>query len=136
MAQSQQSAEPRKDPKLRRGRSKAVEGTVTNQREDRHYVLAQATDQSFGLIRHIENGYHKVNAQTDKERVVCGRVEPNGDVVFQGHVLVWIEKDLYEEDLAGAKAIMDARSKKSKGPGGVDNVVGVNGKPAHDIADN
>lgn len=131
MAQQQQE-QPRKDPRARR-RGKVVDGTVINQNPDRHYVLAHPGSERFGLTRHLEMGYVKVNGKTEKERVVCGRVEDNGDVTYMGHVLVWCPQEDYEADQADAKAIIEARSGKAKGPGGIDNVVGVNGKPAHDI---
>lgn len=124
----------RKDPKPRRIR-RQDEGSVTDQRPDRHYVLAYAADVSFGLSRHLTDGYVKVNAKSDKERVVCGRVEENGDVTWKGHVLVWIDRETWEANEAYAAEVVKARNGKAKGPGGIDNVVGVNGKPASDFSE-
>jgi len=132
---TQQPAQARKDPKSRRP-PRAAEGTVTNQHPERRYVLAYISDPSFGLSKHLEDGYTKVNGKTEKERVVCGRVEENGDVTYKGHCLVWIDREEYEARLDDGQAVIKARAGKASGPGGIDGVVGVNGRPAHDIVDN
>ena len=132
MSNQNPPAEQRKDPRPRRA-PRAVDGTVTGQHPDRRYVLAYPSDISFGLTRFLEDGYKKVNAKSDKERVTCGRVEENGDVSYKGHILVWIDKEEFEARLADGQEVVKARMRKAKGPGGIDNVVSVNGKPAADF---
>jgi hypothetical protein len=129
------AVEQRKDPRPKRA-PRAQDGTVTGQRPDRRYALAYPSDVSFGLSRLLEDGYHKVNAKSDKERVTCGRTEDNGDVSYKGHILVWIDVEEFEARLADGQEIAKARMRKAKGPGGIDNVAGVNGKPANDFAEN
>jgi hypothetical protein len=135
MSNQSPSTEQRKDPRSKRP-PRAQDGTVTGQRPDRRYSLAYPSDISFGLTRLLEDGYHKVNAKSDKERVVCGREEPNGDISYKGHILVWIEKDEFEARLEDGQAVVKARMQKAKGPGGLDRVVGVTGKAASDFLEN
>ena len=131
MGQPQQ--EPaRKDPKTRR-RVPGMSGTVKNQDPSRAYVFANPNDHLFGLARHIDDGWTKVNAARDKERAYAGRVEENGDVSFEGQILLWIDKDEQQAMLDDAQAIVKAREAKAKRPGGIDSVVGVNGKLAENI---
>ena len=133
MAQPQQAAEaPRKDPRPRR-RIPGMSGTVKERRPDREYVFANPNDHLFGLSRHIDDGWTKINKDRDKERAYAGRVEENGDVSFEGQILLWIDKAEYQEMLDDAQAIVKARDAKAKRPGGIDSVVGVNGKLAADI---
>lgn len=132
MGQAQQPAsEPRKDPRPRRSRGRIA--TVTNQRPDRRYVLVNPADQLSGLAKHLDDGWTKIDAKSDKERVSCGRVSPDGEVSFEGQILLWIDAEEYEARIQDAAQIVKARDAKAAAPGGIDNVKAVDGKLARNM---
>ena len=130
MGQPQQQAEPRKDPKPRR-RGRGQDGQVKNQQPDRAYIMANPAESRFGLAKKLEEGWTKVNHKSgDKERVFCGKLEDNGDVTFEGQVLIWILKEDHDSRLADGQEIVRAREAQSKAPGGIDGVRGADGRLA------
>lgn len=132
MAQAPQPAsEPRKDPRPRRARGKIA--TVLHQNPDRRYVMANPADTRFGLSKHLEDGWTKIDAKSDKERISCGRVSPDGEVSFEGQVLLWIDKEEYEARIQDAEQIVKARDRQAAAPGGIDNVKAVDGKLARNM---
>jgi hypothetical protein len=129
MGQTQQ-AESRKDPKPRR-RGRGQDGQVKNRQPDRAYIMANPAESRFGLAKKLEEGWTKVNHKGgDKERVFCGKLEENGDVTFEGQVLLWISKDEHEAMLADAHDIVVARDAQAKQPGGIDGVRSADGRLA------
>jgi hypothetical protein len=130
-----QATERRNDPRPRLSRLQMA-GQVDNKREDRQYVLANPSDELCGLPIHLDDGWQKISAKDDKERVIGGRVEKNGDVTFRGQVLVWLDKAEYESREADKRALVAVRNNKKVGPGGLDGVVDAQGKPAQNTIEN
>lgn len=129
-AQPQQQSEPRKDPRPRR-RGRGQDGQVKNKLPDRAYILANPAETRFGLTKKLEEGWTKVNHKSgDKERVFCGKLEDNGDVTFEGQVLLWLDKEEHEARLADGQEVVKSRDAKAKSPGGIDGVRGVDGRMA------
>lgn len=131
MKEPQQQAESRKDPRPRR-RGRGQDGQVQNKHPDRSYILANPAERRFGLAKKLEEGWTRVNHKSgDKERVFCGNLEDNGDVTFEGQVLLWLPKVEHEARLADGQEIVKARDAKAKSRGGIDgNLRGAQGQPA------
>ena len=77
-------------------------------------------------------GWEKINGRKDgdKERIAGGRVDENGTVSFNGQVLIWLPKDEHDAREADKQSLMKAREKQRNSPGGIDNVVDADGRPA------
>jgi hypothetical protein len=127
-----EAAKKRPDPRPRK-HVPGLSGTVINTRPDRKYLLAYPNDPVTGLAGHLDNGWHRVNHREDKERIHSGSLDPNGDVTFQGMILIYIEKDIWDEIQEDKQAVLRAREAKSRGPGGIDNLMDVEGNPASNI---
>jgi len=121
----------RVDPKNRRVSPQDV-GNLRFGRPDRKYMLANPNDDLFGLQMHLDTGWEKVNGQSEKERIVAGRVEGNGLVTFQGQVLIWLPMEEWNAREAEKKARNQAREAKRKAPGGEFGVRDAEGNPAQD----
>jgi len=121
----------RVDPKTRRVSPQDV-GNLRFGRPDRKYMLANPNDDLFGLQMHLDTGWEKVNGQSEKERIVAGRVEGNGLVTFQGQVLIWLPMEEWNAREAEKKARNQAREAKRKAPGGEFGVRDAEGNPAQD----
>lgn len=106
----QPQAEQRKDPRPRR-RGRGQDGQVKNQHPDRAYIFANPGESRFGLAKKLEEGWTRVNHKSgDKERVFCGKLEDNGDVTFEGQVLLWLPKEEQDARLADGQEIVRAQS--------------------------
>jgi len=125
------TAQERVDPKNRRVSPQDV-GNLRFGRPDRKYMLANPNDDLFGLQMHLDTGWEKVNGQSEKERIVAGRVEGNGLVTFQGQVLIWLPMEEWNAREAEKKARNQAREAKRKAPGGEFGVRDAEGNPAQD----
>ena len=121
----------RVDPKNRRVSPQDV-GNLRFGRPDRKYMLANPNDDLFGLQMHLDTGWEKVNGQSEKERIVAGRVEGNGLVTFQGQVLIWLPMEEWTAREAEKKARNQAREAKRRAPGGEFGVRDAEGNPAQD----
>jgi len=121
----------RVDPKNRRVSPQDV-GNLRFGRPDRKYMLANPNDDLFGLQMHLDTGWEKVNGQSEKERIVAGRVEGNGLVTFQGQVLIWLPMEEWNAREAEKKARNQAREAKRRAPGGEFGVRDAEGNPAQD----
>jgi len=123
-------ADPRKRPLV-----STQAGTLRFGRPDRKYKMANPNDPIHGLQIHLDRGWEKVNGSKDgdKERVNGGKVEANGTVSFQGQVLVWIPLEVFEADQDAKRQALQARHAKSRGKGGIDGIVDVEGNPASDF---
>ena len=121
----------RVDPKTRRISPQDV-GNLRFGNKDRKYMLANPNDDLFGLQMHLDSGWEKVNGQSEKERVIGGRVEANGFVTFQGQVLIWLplEEWLVREGIKRERN--KAREAKRRAPGGEFGVRDAEGNPAQD----
>jgi hypothetical protein len=99
---------------------------------NRKYLLANPADNLQGLTFHLDTGWHKVNGKKDgdPERVISGKVEANGDVTFQGQVLIWIELEEWEAREEYKRQAMAAREARKAAPGGLDGVMSAEGEPA------
>jgi hypothetical protein len=135
MAQQAQGIE-RVDPRPR-SVSRGQAGTLKFGRVDRAYLLANPNDDIHGLQFHLDSGWRKINGgkDGDKERVHSGRVDANGEVSYQGQVLIWIEKEEYDARQADMRATIKAREAKKQAPGGIDNIVDAQGKLAQNIVE-
>ena len=124
----------RADPRARQY-NPGVSGQIRHNRPDRAYLLANPMDNLHGLAMHLDSGWHKVNGgkDGDKERVHSGKTEANGDVTFEGQVLIWIEKDEYDFRMQRRQELIDAREAKIRAPGGIDSVIDVDGNPAQNM---
>jgi len=125
------TAQERVDPKNRRVSPQDV-GNLRFGRPDRKYMLANPNDDLFGLQMHLDTGWEKVNGQSEKERIVAGRVEGNGLVTFQGQVLIWLPMEEWNAREAEKKARNQAREAKRRAPGGEFGVRDAEGNPAQD----
>jgi len=125
------TAQERVDPKTRRVSPQDV-GNLRFGNPNRKYMLANPNDDLFGLQMHLDTGWEKVNGQSEKERIIAGRVEGNGLVTFQGQVLIWLPMEEWNAREAEKKARNQAREAKRKAPGGEFGVRDAEGNPAQD----
>ena len=126
------TAQERVDPKARRISPQDV-GNLRFCNPNRKYMLANPNDDLFGLQMHLDTGWEKVNGQSEKERVIGGRVEGNGMVSFQGQVLIWLPLEEWQEREAEKAQRNRAREAKRKAPGGEFGVKDAEGNPAQDV---
>ena len=126
------TAQERVDPKTRRVSPQDV-GSLRFGNPNRKYMLANPNDDLFGLQMHLDTGWEKVNGQSEKERIIAGRVEGNGLVTFQGQVLIWLPMEEWNAREAEKKARNQAREAKRKAPGGEFGVRDAEGNPAQDV---
>lgn len=126
------TAQERVDPKTRRVSPQDV-GNLRFGNPNRKYMLANPNDDLFGLQMHLDTGWEKVNGQSEKERIIAGRVEGNGLVTFQGQVLIWLPMEEWNAREAEKKARNQAREAKRKAPGGEFGVRDAEGNPAQDV---
>ena len=122
----------RVDPKTRRVSPQDV-GNLRFGNPNRKYMLANPNDDLFGLQMHLDTGWEKVNGQSEKERIIAGRLEGNGLVTFQGQVLIWLPMEEWNAREAEKKARNQAREAKRKAPGGEFGVRDAEGNPAQDV---
>jgi hypothetical protein len=111
----------------------ASAGLVKNKRDDRAYLYANPNDDLQGLSFHLDNGWHEINASKDKERANSGRQDANGRITFQGNVLIWLEKEEFDQRAKDRDALIRARDAKKRAPGGIDGIVDAQGVPASNI---
>jgi len=121
----------RTDPPRRTSAAQA--GDFRHLHPDRKYVLANPVDYLHGLQVHLDNDWQKVNGKSDKERVVGGKVEDNGDVTYQGLILIWLKAAEWEAREEGKKHLRQSREAKKHAPGGLDGIVKLDGKPAQNM---
>ena len=121
----------RVDPRTRRI-NPGQAGQVRNGRPDRVYKLANPNDMNHGLQIHLDSGWEKISGRKDgdQERVCGGNVDANGLVTWNGQVLIWLDKNEFNEREAEKAVIRAAYEKKRNSPGGIDGVTDANGKPA------
>lgn len=122
--------ETRKDPRPRYQPGEV--GNIKNGRPDRRYKLANPNDDLHGLAMHIDTGWEKVSAKSDKERIIGGREEANGSVTYQGQVLLWLPTDEYEAREQEKRDRINAREQKRATPAGEFGLHDADGKPAID----
>jgi len=96
-------------------------------------MLATPNHARFGLQMHLDTGWEKVNGQSEKERVIGGRVESNGMVSFQGQVLIWLPLEEWQAREAEKAQRNRAREAKRRAPGGEFGVKDAEGNPAQDV---
>ncbi|HEY6008128.1 MAG TPA: hypothetical protein VIU40_07370 [Geobacteraceae bacterium] len=120
------STAKRADPPKRRF-VMAQAGQVKNGRPDRKYLLCNPNDEVHGLPIKLDQGWTLVNGgkDGDKERIFGGKVDANGMVTFQGQVLVWMALADFEALQAERLQLVDARTSKSRGKGGIDGLPGL-----------
>ena len=126
------TAQERVDPKTRRISPQDV-GNLRFGNPNRKYMLANPNDDLFGLQMHLDTGWEKVNGQSEKERVIGGRVEGNGMVSFQGQVLIWLPLEEWQAREAEKAQRNRAREAKRRAPGGEFGVKDAEGNPAQDV---
>lgn len=126
------TAQERVDPKTRRISPQDV-GNLRFGNPNRKYMLANPNDDLFGLQMHLDTGWEKVNGQSEKERVIGGRVEGNGMVSFQGQVLIWLPLEEWHAREAEKAQRNRAREAKRRAPGGEFGVKDAEGNPAQDV---
>ena len=126
------TAQERVDPKTRRISPQDV-GNLRFGNPNRKYMLANPNDDLFGLQMHLDTGWEKVNGQSEKERVIGGRVEGNGMVSFQGQVLIWLPLEEWQASEAEKAQRNRAREAKRRAPGGEFGVKDAEGNPAQDV---
>ena len=126
------TAQERVDPKTRRISPQDV-GNLRFGNPNRKYMLANPNDDLFGLQMHLDTGWEKVNGQSEKERVIGGRVEGNGMVSFQGQVLIWLPLEEWQARVAEKAQRNRAREAKRRAPGGEFGVKDAEGNPAQDV---
>ena len=126
------TAQERVDPKTRRISPQDV-GNLRFGNPNRKYMLANPNDDLFGLQMHLDTGWEKVNGQSEKERVIGGRVESNGMVSFQGQVLIWLPLEEWQAREAEKAQRNRAREAKRRAPGGEFGVKDAEGNPAQDV---
>jgi hypothetical protein len=121
------------DPQTRRINT-AVAGTLINKtaNPERVYRLASPQDETQGLQFHLDIGWKKVNGRKDcdPERLVSGRVDPDGTVSFRGQVLLWLPKEENDALMGERKSLLSANEvRRNSGPG-LDGVTDALGNPA------
>jgi len=126
------TAQERVDPKTRRISPQDV-GNLRFGNPNRKYMLANPNDDLFGLQMHLDTGWEKVNGQSEKERVIGGRVEGNGMGSFQGQVLIWLPLEEWQAREAEKAQRNRAREAKRRAPGGEFGVKDAEGNPAQDV---
>lgn len=124
----------RADPRPRTN-NPGLPGQLRNGRPDRAYLLANPSDDRFGLAMHLDSGWSKVmtsggGKDGDKERVHSGRIESDGSVTYQGQVLIWLDREEYDRREKTKQSLVKARDARKLAPGGPDGIVNTEGKPA------
>lgn len=121
----------RRDPKgIRAQRSGEI--VILNQRDDRRYQVANPNENRFGASYLESIGWHFIDRKVDKERIRGGgpsKDDPSKEA-YSDQVLMWIEKDLYEEEQTLRFQEQQELLKRTSRPGGIDAVVGTDGQLA------
>jgi len=134
---AQQPTVERADPRTRRA-APGQSGQLKNGKPDKQYKLANPNDDIHGLQFHLDTGWEKLFVDPkdrNGERVVGGRVHPDGMISFGGQILIWLPKEEWEAREAEKKSVLMARESKRKAPGGIDSVRSADGTPAKQMAD-
>lgn len=116
------SSSVRQDPKPRRY-NPVVAGHIKNQNPNRVYAFCDPRESQYGLQHHLDLGWAKIDAKSDPERVYSGRIEDNkSDVTYLGQLLVWMDKEEYQDMLAGRRDVLKARQAQAQAKGGIDRI--------------
>lgn len=130
MAQAQQEKQElvRKDPVASRSH-RLGSVTIINKREDRRYMIANPNEPMFGVEAMLACGWHFVDRNADKERILGGGPsrDDKSKESYGDQILMWIEADIYEAGEAAKFQENAELMSRTARQGGIDAVRGSDG---------